>query len=85
MFLVKIVFRTVIMYGYSILLLRILGKRGMGQFSGLELAIIICFGSAVGDPMIGADIPIIYGIVAITTVAVLQISMEKIINKSCFA
>lgn len=54
----------------------------MGQFSGLELAIIICFGSAVGDPVIGADIPIVYSIVAITTVAILQIAMEKIINRS---
>lgn len=61
LFLAEIVFRTVIMYTYTIFLVRVLGKRGMGQFSGLELVIIICFGSAVGDPMIGADIPIIHG------------------------
>lgn len=32
--------------------------------------------------MIGADIPIVYDIVAITTVAILQTGMEKIINRS---
>ena len=80
LFLLEIVFRTLIMYAYSIFLLRMLGKRGMGQLSTLELAIIICFGSAVGDPMIGAEIPIVYGVVAITTVALLQVGLERVIN-----
>lgn len=81
LFLLEIVFRTVVMYAYTILLLRFLGKRGLGQLSHLELAIIICFGSAVGDPMIGAEMPILHGMVAITTVALLQVSMEKYINR----
>jgi uncharacterized membrane protein YcaP (DUF421 family) len=80
-FLLEILFRTVIMYAYTIFLLRVLGKRGMGQLSTLELAIIISFGSAVGDPMMGVDIPIIHGLLVITTVALLQIGMEKVINK----
>jgi uncharacterized membrane protein YcaP (DUF421 family) len=81
-FLAEIIFRTAIMYLYSITLLRLLGKRGMGQLSSLELAIIICFGSAVGDPMIGQNVPIIYGITAITTVALLQVTLEKLINRN---
>lgn len=80
LFLLEIIFRTVIMYTYSIFLLRLLGKRGMGQLSTLELAIIICFGSAVGDPMMGAEVPIFHGLVAITTVALLQLLFEKVIN-----
>ncbi len=81
-FLVEIILRTIIMYSYAIFLLRLFGKRGMGQFSNLELAIIISFGSAVGDPMIGAEMPIVYGLVCITTVALLQIGMEMVINKN---
>ena len=80
-FLLEIVFRTVFMYLYTISLLRLLGKRGMGQLSSLELAIIICFGSAVGDPMIGKDVPIIYGLISITTIALLQIGIERLINR----
>ena len=81
-FLLEIVFRTLIMYAYTIFLLRILGKREMGQLSVLELAIIISFGSAVGDPMVGANMPILYGIIAITTIAILQIGLETLINKN---
>jgi uncharacterized membrane protein YcaP (DUF421 family) len=70
------------MYVYTILLLRFLGKRSMGQLSTLELAIIICFGSAVGDPMMGKDVPIIHGMVVITTVALLQTAAEWVINRN---
>ncbi len=50
--------------------------------STLELAIILCFGSAVGDPMMGKDVPILHGLVAITVVTFLQITLERVINKS---
>lgn len=70
------------MYSYTIILLRFLGKRGMGQLSTLETAIIISFGSAVGDPMVDENSPIIYGIVAITAVAFFQIGLERLINKN---
>ncbi|MCP9752984.1 DUF421 domain-containing protein [Ferruginibacter sp. HRS2-29] len=82
MFMLEIVFRTIIMYVYTIALLRVLGKRGIGQLSTLELAIIICFGSAVGDPMMGAEVPILHGLTAITAVALLQIGMERVINRN---
>lgn len=82
LFLAEIVFRTIVMYAYTIVLLRFLGKRSMGQLSTLELAIIICFGSAVGDPMMGIDIPILHGLVVITTVALLQTGMEWVINRN---
>jgi uncharacterized membrane protein YcaP (DUF421 family) len=81
LFLAEIVFRTVLMYAYTILWLRFLGKRSIGQLSTLELAIIICFGSAAGDPMMGVDIPILHGLVVITTVALLQTGMEWVINR----
>ena len=77
----EIVFRTLIMYGYTIFLLRFLGKRGMGQLSILELAIIISFGSAIGDPMMGANVPILHGIVAVTAVAIFQVGLERFINR----
>ena len=80
LFLLEIVFRTFIMYCFTVFLLRILGKRGMGQLSMLELAIIISFGSAVGDPMVGAEVPIVHGIVAITFVTIFQIVLERFIN-----
>ena len=82
LYFLEIIFRTFIMYGYTVFLLRMLGKRGMGQLSMLELAIIISFGSAVGDPMIVADMPIFYGLLAITVVTISQIGFERLINKN---
>ena len=80
-FFLEIIFRTIVMYLYTIFLLRFLGKRGIGQLSSLEVAIIICFGSAVGDPMMQLEVPILYGIVAVTTITILQIWMERVINR----
>jgi uncharacterized membrane protein YcaP (DUF421 family) len=82
LYLLEIVFRTLVMYAYTVFLLRLLGKRGMAQLSMLELAIIIAFGSAVGDPMIGADIPIFHGALAVTVVTLAQIGFERVINKN---
>jgi len=82
LFLLEIIFRTIIMYSYTIFLLRFLGKRGMGQLSSLEVAIIICFGSAIGDPMLGFDVPVLHGIVAVTTITLLQVGMERFINRN---
>ncbi|WP_207531892.1 DUF421 domain-containing protein [Desertivirga arenae] len=82
LFLLEIIFRTSIMYGYTIFLLRFLGKRGMGQLSSLEVAIIICFGTAIGDPMMGVNVPIIHGLIAVTTIALLQVGMERFINRN---
>lgn len=82
LFLAEIILRTIIMYAYTIFLLRVLGKRAMGQLSSLELAIIIGFGSAVGDPMIHADVPVTYGILSITIITFLQIGLEKLINSN---
>lgn len=81
-FLLEVVVRTIIVYLYTILLLRFLGKRSMGQLSTLELAIIISFGSAVGDPMLNVEVPILYGLVVITTIAFLQIGIEYLINQN---
>jgi uncharacterized membrane protein YcaP (DUF421 family) len=82
LYMLEIVFRTLVMYSYTIILLRILGKRGMGQLSTLELAIIISFGSAIGDPMLEADSPILHGMVAVTVVTFFQINVERLINKN---
>jgi len=81
-FLFEVVFRTLILYSYTLVLLRLLGKRGMGQLSTLEVAIIISFGSAIGDSMIDADVPVLYGMIGITVVAVFQIYLERLINKN---
>ena len=50
-FTLEIVLRTVIMYTYTLAIVRVLGKRGLGHLSPFELVIIVALGSSVGDPM----------------------------------
>lgn len=51
LFLFEVVFRTFVMFLIVLLVLRLIGKRGIKQLSVFELALIISLGSAAGDPM----------------------------------
>ncbi|MBN9165362.1 MAG: hypothetical protein BGO98_30195 [Myxococcales bacterium 68-20] len=58
LFLVEVALRTTIIFVYTLPLLRLLGKRGVAQLSLFQVTIIIGLGSAVGDPMFQADVPL---------------------------
>ncbi len=81
-FTLEIVLRTVIMYVYTLGVVRILGKRGLGHLSPFELVIIVALGSAVGDPMFYADVPLVHGIIVITVVVALQRVLEELTGRS---
>jgi uncharacterized membrane protein YcaP (DUF421 family) len=81
-FTLEVVLRTVVMYSYTLAVVRILGKRGLGHLSPFELVIIVALGSAVGDPMFYADVPLLHGIIVITVVVALQRALEEITERS---
>ncbi|MGH8952823.1 MAG: DUF421 domain-containing protein [Acidimicrobiia bacterium] len=81
-FTLEIVLRTTIMYLYTLMVVRFLGKRGLGHLSPFELVIIVALGSAVGDPMFYADVPLFHGIVVITAVVALQRLLQEITERS---
>lgn len=72
MYLFEIIFRTCILFIYTLLILRFLGHRGLSNLSLFEFGIIIALGSAVGDPMFYPDIPLIHGMTVITIVVIFQ-------------
>lgn len=82
LFLLEIALRTSIMLCYTLLLIRLLGKRGLAHLSLFEFVLIIALGSAVGDPMFYPDIPVIHGMVVITTVVALQQLLVWITNRN---
>lgn len=51
--------RTLLMFGFVLLLLRLSGKKGVRQLTIFEVAIIIALGSAAGDPMFNKDVAIL--------------------------
>lgn len=55
----EITLRTVLMFLFVLLLLRMSGKKGVRQLTIFEVAIIIALGSAAGDPMFNKDMAIL--------------------------
>ena len=68
----EIVLRTIVMYIYTLVLIRLLGKRGLSQLSPFELLIIVALGSAVGDPMFYPEVPLVSGMLVVTGVVALE-------------
>jgi uncharacterized membrane protein YcaP (DUF421 family) len=81
-FLLEVAFRTVFIFTYTLLLIRWMGKRGMGQLTPFEFAIIVAIGSAVGDPMFYEDVPLLHTMLVIALVLGLQKSLVYITERN---
>jgi uncharacterized membrane protein YcaP (DUF421 family) len=71
-FTLEIAFRTTFLYLYALLLIRLIGKRGLRELAVFEYVIIFAVGSAVGDPMFYPDIPLLHGMTVLTVIVLLQ-------------
>lgn len=85
LFYAEIVLRTTLILVWLLLLLRVAGKRGVAQLSPLELALVIGLGSAVGDAMFYAEVPLLHAMLVMALVVGFQrlvahliISREKV-------
>jgi uncharacterized membrane protein YcaP (DUF421 family) len=81
-YLLEIVFRTLVMYVYGFILVRLIGKRAMREFTPFEYIIIIAMGSSMGDPMFMPDIPLLHCMVVLTVILGLNRIMHSITSKS---
>lgn len=70
-FLLEILWRSFIMFILVLVVLRLSGKRGVRQLTLFEVAIILSLGSAAGDPMFQADVPVLYGALVLFSVIIL--------------
>ena len=70
--LLEIVFRTAFMYLAALVLVRVIGKRGLGQLSPFEFLVVIAMGSAAGDPMFYPDVPLLHGVIVLAGIVFLQ-------------
>lgn len=74
-FAIEIVVRTLIMFTLILVILRLTGKKGVRQLSIFEVAIIIGFGSAAGDPMFVKDVAIVPSVIVLVTILLLYRSV----------
>lgn len=79
-FTIEIIIRTVVMYLYTLWLVRMLGKRVAGQLSLVEFMIVVAIGSAVGDPMLYPDVPLLHGFAVVTVVVLMNRGLRYAIN-----
>lgn len=82
LFALEIIVRTLIIYGYTLVLLRWLGSRTVGQLSTVEFLLVIALGSAVGDAMFYPDVPLLHAMIVVTVVVVANRILDELIRKS---
>ena len=73
LFLLEIAIRTVIIYGYTLVLIRWIGSRSIAQLSLVEFLLVRSPSvSAVGDAMFYPEVPLVHCMVVITVVVLLD-------------
>lgn len=74
--------RTLVLYIVVVIVMRIMGKRQIGQLQPFELVVAIMISELAAVPMQNTGIPLIYGIIPIVTLLIAQILLSLISLKS---
>ncbi|MBQ1847791.1 MAG: DUF421 domain-containing protein [Clostridia bacterium] len=74
-------FRTVIVYVLLLLVLRLMGKRQIGELQPSELVTTLLLSEIAAQPVIDDNIPISYGIVPVTVVIALEVIASFAVTK----
>ncbi len=82
LFYLEIVVRTVVIYSYSLALIRWVGGRGIAQMSTVEFLLVIALGSAVGDAMFYPEVPLLHAMLVITLVVLINKALDSLISRS---
>jgi len=68
MFYAEIIVRTLIIYVYTFLLLRLFGRRTKASMSIMDVIVIVALGSAVGDVAFYPEVPILHCLLVVTLI-----------------
>jgi uncharacterized membrane protein YcaP (DUF421 family) len=78
----EIVIRTTIVYIFLVVVLRVSGKRQVGQLSILELVVILIISDAVQNSMVGENSTVWGGLVAVLTLLALDLGLSRLAERS---
>jgi uncharacterized membrane protein YcaP (DUF421 family) len=81
----EIILRTAVVYIVVLVLLRVAGKRELGQMSPVDLVVILVIANAVQNAMTGGDNSLIGGVIAATTLVVINTGFGKIAHRIPYA
>lgn len=77
LYFLEIIFRVVVIYTFTVLVLRYMGKRGQRQMTPFELVLVIALGSATGDSMLYPEVPIFYAWLII----VVMVGLDRLLSE----
>ena len=78
----EIVLRTAIVYLFLVVVLRLSGKREVGQLSILELIVILVISDAVQNSMVGENTTLWGGLVAVLTLVAVDQTLNRLSRRS---
>lgn len=68
----ELIFRSVVVYGFLLVLLRLTGKRQVGQLAPFDLVLLLVLSNAVQNSMNGGDNSLIGGLISAVTLVLLN-------------
>lgn len=77
-----VLLRTLILFAVVVIVLRLMGKRQIGQLQPYELVIVIMLSELAAIPMQNTGVPLINGLIPIFTLLVSQVALSFISLKS---
>ncbi len=78
----ELIIRSVIVYVFLVVLLRITGKRQIGQLAPFDLVLLLVLSNAVQNSMNGGDNSVIGGIISATTLVVVNFGFGYLTYRS---
>ena len=77
-----LVLRATVLYALSLIAIRLVGKRTIGQLSPFDLLVIVILGAAVAIPMEDEKLPFTHGLIPIVMVTLISWLISKVILRS---
>ena len=75
-------FRTLLLYGLVILVMRLMGKRQIGELQPYELVVAIMISDLASIPMQNTGVPLVSGIIPILTILAAQLGISLLLFRS---
>jgi uncharacterized membrane protein YcaP (DUF421 family) len=78
----ELIVRSVIVYGFLLILLRVTGKRQVGQLAPFDLVLLLVLSNAVQNSMNGGDNSLVGGLVSAATLVLLNLGIGVLTFKN---
>ena len=78
----EFVFRAVVVYAVVLVMVRVSGKRTVGQFTPFDLLVVVFLGTAVQNSLIGSDTSLLGGLILAATLLALNWGVGKLSARS---